>query len=127
MPGSSIAALATTLHGFIGALADLGGGGDPAAAVANGTVVATFLGGVAEGLVTVAHAVRWALRRDRATTLTVLVSLMVGALRLPVAEVLANTPAWTPRAAAGVLAAGAVGVLLVLARDRYTDDLEYGG
>ncbi len=118
--------LIDALHGFVGALADLLAGGDPAAALATGTVVATFLAGVAVGLVTVAHAVRYALRRDRGTTLTVLVSLMVGALRLPAAEVLANTPRWTPAAAAAVAVAALAGAGIVLALDRYTDDLEYG-
>jgi putative membrane protein len=113
------------LHGFVRGLTAVAGSGDPTAAVANGTVVATFLLGVAVGLVTVAHAVRWALRRDRGTTLTVLVSLMVGALRLPAEEVLANTARWTPMAAVGVLGAAAVGGLVVLALDRYTDDLDY--
>lgn len=113
------------LHGFVGALGSVATGGDPAAALASGAIVATFLAGVAVGLLTVARAVRWALRRDRGTTLTVLVSLMVGALRLPAEEVVTHTAAWTPLAAAGVGIAALLGVGLVLGLDRYTEELEY--
>ena len=74
---------------------------------------------------TVAYAVRAALDRYRNGTLVFLVSLMVGALRLPVTEV---------RGAVGEPAASALpfvavplvaGVVLVVGLDRYTDDLEY--
>jgi len=131
LPGISGAALlyilgqyefmVVSLHGFIGALL----GGDIPIVLALGSVVATFLLGVAIGLLTIAHAVRWALRIDRGTTLTALVSLMVGALRLPAEEVLASTAVWSATTIAGLLGAGLFGVGLVLALDRYSDDLDY--
>jgi putative membrane protein len=113
------------LHGFIGSLAGVMSGDELTAAVADGTVVLTFLAGVGMGLVTIAHVVRWAFRYDRATTLTALVSLMVGALRLPAEEILADTSTWTATSAGGVLVAGLIGAGLVLVLDRYTDDLDY--
>jgi putative membrane protein len=114
--------MVVALTAFVDGL--LVGGSSPGFADAAVTVVA-FVGGAFVGLFTVAHAVRWALRRDRATTLTALVSLMVGALRLPAAEVLDHTARWTPLAALGVVVAAVVGAALVLALDRYTDDLDY--
>ena len=90
-----------------------------------GTVVAVFGVGAVIGLFTMAHAVGYALERYRAATLAFLVSLMVGALRLPVERVWANlgeTPAGTPTVAVVAAVVGAGAVLLV---DRYTDDLEY--
>jgi putative membrane protein len=132
LPGISGAALlyilgqyefmVAALHGFIGALTRV----DLATGMARGTVVITFLAGVGLGLLTIARAVRWALSRDRPTTLTALVSLMVGALRLPAQEVLADTAVWSPVSAGGVIGAAVVGAGLVLLLDRYTDDLEYG-
>lgn len=113
------------LHGFIGALANFAASGDITEVVTDGTVVLTFLAGVAVGLITIAHAVRWALRRDRGTTLTVLVSLMVGALRLPAEEVLSHTGHWNASATLGVILAALIGAIMVLLLDRYTDDLDY--
>jgi len=113
------------LHTFVDALVGLAAGGDVARVVTSGAVVVTFLVGVAAGLVTVSHVVRWALRRDRATTLTVLVSLMVGALRLPAAEVLSATARWTAGTALAIVLAALVGVALVLTLDWFTGDLEY--
>lgn len=63
-------------------------------------------------------------RSHRGTTLTVLISLLVGALRLH-AEGLSATARRTPAANGGVLAAALVGAGVVFALDRYTDDLEY--
>ena len=84
-----------------------------------------FVAGALVGLFSVAYAVRAALERYREATLVFLVSLMVGALRLPVTEVRGAVG----EPAASVLPFVAVplvaGVLLVYGLDRYTDDLEY--
>jgi putative membrane protein len=91
--------------------------------LANLAVVVTFGGGAVVGLFTVAHGVRRALDEYREATIAFLVSLMVGSLRLPVAEVaggveLTALPAVTT--ALGAALAGAVAVLLL---DYYTEDL----
>lgn len=93
--------------------------------VAAGTVVVTFVAGAAVGLLSVAHAVKWALEARRGATLAFLVSLMIGALRLPVAEVAEATAAWTLGTAALTVGVALVGGAAVLLADRYTDDIDY--
>lgn len=132
LPGISGAALlyilgqyefmVTALHRFLAALTH----GQFSVMISLGAVITTFMAGVALGLFTIARAVRVALRRDRGTTLTALVSLMVGALRLPAQEVLADTTVWSVQTTGGVLIAGGIGAALVLVLDRHTDDLDYG-
>lgn len=118
--------LINTLHAFIAGVSAVVIGADPTQAVTNGIVIGVFLTGFAVGVVTIAHVVRWALAADRTTTLIILVSLMVGALRLPVEEIIAATPRWTMLAAGSVVAAAVIGAAAVLLLDWYTDDLEYG-
>jgi len=113
--------LVDTLTAFVDGLIALGRDG----LLEAGATVVTFVAGAVVGLLSVAHAVNWALEARREATLAFLVSLMVGALRLPVAEVAASTPEWTAAAAAGVLGAALVGGVAVLLADHYTDDLEY--
>ncbi|WP_247002216.1 DUF368 domain-containing protein [Halosolutus gelatinilyticus] len=113
--------LSRFVDGVLGAL-----NGDPLAPVVEtGTVVAIFGVGAVLGLFTMAHVVRRALDRYRQTTLAFLVSLMVGALGLPIARIedgLGVTPGGTLGVALFAAVVGAAAVLLV---DRYTDDLEY--
>ena len=114
VPGEFLAGLVGVLQGdATGAVVETGG-----------TVVA-FGAGAVIGLLSVAHVIRWALANYRTATLTFLVSLMVGALRLPVLKILSNTPRWTPGRVAVVVAAALVGGVAVLALDHFTDDLEY--
>jgi len=89
------------------------------------TTVVTFVVGAVVGLFTVAHAIRWALDHYRAATLSFLVSLMVGALRLPVIEMRDATATVSPASIAPLLAATVVGGAAVLMLDHYTDDLSY--
>jgi putative membrane protein len=117
--------LVTTLSDFVDRLLAVATGGDPGALVDPAVTVVSFVAGAAVGLLTVAHVIRWALSNYRAATLTFLVSLMVGSLRLPVAEVLENGAPWTPVSVGSVLALALVGAVLVLGLDRYTDDLDY--
>jgi putative membrane protein len=117
--------LTSTLNEFVGALAGLVAGGSVAAVVEPGIVVLTFGIGGLIGLFSVAYAVRWALSAYREATLTFLVSLMVGGLRLPAVKVLQNTPDVTPMAVGGVLAVAVVGGALVLLVDRFTEDIEF--
>jgi putative membrane protein len=117
--------LTGTLKTFVNKLLAIPTGGSIDAVIEPGTIVVSFMVGGVVGLLTIAHVIRWSLSNYRQATLTFLVSLMVGALRLPAAEIAENTSRWTPGtvvAIAGVaLVAGAAVILL----DRYTDDLEY--
>ncbi|MDY6761848.1 MAG: DUF368 domain-containing protein [Candidatus Nanohaloarchaea archaeon] len=97
----------------------------PPTLAADAAVITVFLAGVGTGLVTIARAVERALERDRATTLTVLVALMAGSLRLPVENVVRETAAVTPVTAAGVLLPASAGAAAVLLLDRYTDEMQY--
>ena len=108
-----------------GAIAALGGNPDPLFDAFAPLVV--FMAGALVGLFSVAYAVRAALSRYRHGTLVFLISLMVGALRLPASEVARNVPD-VPSAAVAVTVAvvpAVVGVTAVLLLDRHTDDLQY--
>jgi len=108
-----------------GLLAAVAGGS--ADLIGPATTLTVFSTGALVGLFTVAHAVKIALARYRAATLTFLVSLMVGSLRRPAQEVLANTPAWTTARIGTTLGVALVGALAVVLADRYTSELEYDG
>lgn len=84
-----------------------------------------FMAGALLGVFTVAYAVRAALDRYREATLTFLVSLMVGALRLPATEVVTNVEALTPTAVVAVAVPALFGTVAVFVLEYYTDDLEY--
>jgi len=114
--------MVTTLGDFVDAvLAAVTGGGTDLAST--GSVVVTFCAGAVVGLLTVAHVIRWALDHYRAATLTFLVSLMVGALRLPAREILDATTRFSAATVALLLGAGLVGAVLVLGLDHITADL----
>lgn len=100
-------------------------GGNPTALVDSLVPFAAFASGAIIGLFSVAYAVRAALERYREATFAFLVSLMVGALRLPIREVRENVSAASPRAAFTVLVPAICGIAAVLALDRYTEDLQY--
>jgi len=109
------------VDGFIGLLT-----GDGAAQfVEEGSVVVTFLAGAVVGLFTVAYAVEFALDRYRRATLSFLVSLMVGALRLPVIEIRFRADISDPTTVATLVVAALVGAVLILVLDHFTDDLAY--
>ncbi|MDY6765736.1 MAG: DUF368 domain-containing protein [Candidatus Nanohaloarchaea archaeon] len=106
--------LTGTLSRFVDALLALPS--PPPTLPRDAAVVVVFLTGVVSGLVSIARLVQRALAVDRATTLTGLVALMAGSLRLPVENIMAETGTVTP----AVVAAAAVGVAAVLAVDRLT-------
>jgi putative membrane protein len=116
--------LTGTLSAFVDALLGAATGGPVAPIIEHGTVVVAFVAGALVGLFSVAHAVRWALERDRATTLAFLVALIVGALRAPVvrtSDQLAELGrVWTPTAVATFAVAAAIGAVLVILLERYT-------
>jgi putative membrane protein len=117
--------LTETLSTFFDALFGLLGGGSLGAVIDPGIVVVVFGIGAVIGLFSISHAVRFALDRYRAATLTFLVALMVGALRLPLEKVFTNVSAWTPNRTLAILGVGAVGALAVLVVDYYTADIDY--
>jgi putative membrane protein len=116
--------LTGTLSAFVDGLLAAATGGPIDPILENGTVVVAFVAGAFVGLFSVAHAVRWALERDRATTLAFLVALIVGALRAPVVRtsdrLVELGRAWTPTAIATFVVAAVVGAVLVLILERYT-------
>ena len=117
--------LTRVLSEFTSALFGLATGGSLAAVIEPGIVVAAFGVGALIGLFSIAYVIRWAFATYREATLTFLVSLMVGALRLPALRVLHNTPAVTPMAVGSVVLVAVVGGVLVILVDRYTDDIEF--
>jgi putative membrane protein len=84
--------MVATLSAGVDALLALATGGPLAALVDPWTTITLFVGGALLGLTTVAHAVRWALDRARRDTMAFLIGLIVGALRVPLAEVVAGVP-----------------------------------
>ena len=120
--------MASTLRGFLDALAAVATGGGLAPLFEPLPTILAFCAGGLVGLFTIAHAVRRALAAARAATFAFLVSLIVGALRAPLLEVsmrLASSgESWAsalPRFGLAAVVA-AVGVLAV---DRYAGVLEY--
>jgi putative membrane protein len=116
------------LKTFQETLFDVITGGDPSALVTPGTTVVSFIAGAFVGLFTVAHGVRLALERDRSTTMTFLVGLVIGALRAPIegtSEQLAEAGrSWTPEVAAAFAVAAVGGAVLVLLLDYLAGDVE---
>lgn len=88
------------------------------------TVFAFGVGAIL-GLFTIAHVIRWALENYRVATLSFLVSLMVGALRLPVERVLDTEPTLGVGSLLPIVLAVAVGAGAVLLLDYFTNDLAY--
>jgi putative membrane protein len=113
------------LTAFVDALIGLFVGGSVAAVVAPGTTVLAFGVGAVTGLLSVAHAVRWALATHRNATLAFLVSLVVGGLRAPVVQAgAALAPGgWTGGATAAFALAAVGGAALVVGLERYTDGI----
>ena len=126
--------LTGVLTEFVDGLIALLNGESIAPVLDAGGVVLIFGMGAIIGLFTMAHAVRRALERYRMATLAFLVSLMVGALRLPFERVIENletsfitttTFDVAIESPEGAVVAGFAGAAAVLLVDRYTDDLEY--
>ena len=114
-----------TLSEFTTYLAALASGGAIDRLIAPGTTVVIFVSGAIVGLLTISRLVRRALDRDRETTLAFLVSLVVGALRAPVAEIGGREGlSWTTPTIGEFLLVGAVGALLLFALDRYAVDVD---
>lgn len=112
---------------FISALAGVATGGDPGTLLSTGTTIAAFGAGAVAGLLTITHAIKYALSNYREATLTFLVSLMVGSLRAPVSDITENVDTLTPETVVSLCVAAIVGGVLVVALDLFTEDIEFGG
>ena len=114
--------MSDSLHGFV----DASVSGNLSRAFDLGSVVTIFMMGAVIGLLTISKVISWALETYRTATLTFLVSLMVGALRLPAAEVIAAASrettlfTWATVALVALMGGGAVLVI-----DYFTDDMDY--
>jgi len=113
------------LRDLTDAVAGLTGGGTVDGLVGPGLPVAVFLTGATIGLLTMARVVKRALATYRMATLGFLVGLMVGALRLPIAEANAQVAVWSAELLAASVLAAIVGAVIVIGLDATTDTLEY--
>ena len=116
------------LREFTDALGGVVSGKGTARVVETAPPIVVFLTGAVIGLLTVAHAVRWALATYRAATLAFLVSLIVGALRAPVEqagiELAARGESWTVETVGLFAAVAIVGAGFVVAVDRIAGGIE---
>jgi putative membrane protein len=87
---------------------------NPGEIVQHGAVVVTFGAGAIVGVLTTARVVEAALRRARAVTLTFLIGLMLGALRLPYTRILSATPEFTVTGFLALIAVGGLGAASIL-------------
>ena len=110
------------LSDFTTGMAALASGESISSLAEPASVIAVFGSGAIIGLFSMAHAVQRALERYRAATMTFLVSLMVGALRLPIEAVWIDLGTDGANAPATALMAGVVGAGIVLFADRYVVD-----
>jgi putative membrane protein len=111
--------MVATLQSFLEATLALASGGPIEPVTESGVVVVVFVGGAVVGLFTVARTVDYALERAPGPTLAFLVSLVVGALRRPILEVLAATGNPSPSAIGALGAWILFGAFVVIGFDRY--------
>ena len=117
--------MSDTLSTFVDRLGALASGGGVDRLLDPGTTVGVFVLGGVVGLLTLSRLVDRALERDRETTLVFLVSLVVGALRAPIAEIGGREAiGWTAETVGAFAAAAAVGAVLLYALDHYAIDVE---
>jgi putative membrane protein len=116
--------LSGVLSGFTDSLAELVTAGSSPELFQQLTTIGSFGAGAVTGIFTVSYAVEWMLEHYRRITMTFLVSLMAGSLRLPAVEVLENT-SLSLFPIIGVILSASVGAGAVLLLDFYTDDLDY--
>lgn len=117
--------LSDTLHGFIDELQAVAEGASWEILVGPFVSIASFMAGALVGVLTFSRVVEWALSNHHQVTLTFLVALMVGALRLPVIRIVGADGAWPMTRIATVLIVALAGAAAVLLVDHYTDDLDY--
>ena len=117
--------LSGTLSEFVDGVLALASGGSIERLVDPGAVILAFGSGAVVGLFTVAYGIKLAFERNRAATLTFLVSLLVGTLRLPLIKFRENVATVTVESAMLILVPIIIGAAAVLGLDYFTDDLSY--
>ena len=110
---------------FVDGVLALASGGSIERLVDPGAVILAFGSGAVVGLFTVAYGIKLAFERNRAATLTFLVSLLVGTLRLPLIKFRENVATVTVESAMLILVPIIIGAAAVLGLDYFTDDLSY--
>jgi putative membrane protein len=116
--------MVVSLSTFVDGLVGFATGGSTAGFDDAAVTVVAFIGGAFVGLFTVAHAVRWALRTRPQTTMTLLVALVVGALRAPVVEASRSLDGgWTTTLVGLFAVAAVVGTVAVALLERYAVDI----
>lgn len=117
--------LSGVLSTFIDQLVTLGTGGTSRRVVESSTTVVVFISGALIGLVTISRLVSHALETDRTTTMAFLVSLIVGALRAPVAEISGRSQLlWTTNTVIQFFIVATLGAVLLFALDHFAVDTE---
>lgn len=117
--------LSGVLSTFIDQILALATGGSIVPVLESSATVGLFIAGAVVGLATISRLVDRALERDRATTLAFLVSLVVGALRAPVAEISGREHLlWTTDTIALFVVIAVVGAMVLFSLDYYAVDLE---
>ncbi|WP_435333073.1 DUF368 domain-containing protein [Haloarchaeobius sp. TZWWS8] len=114
-----------TLKRFTNGLLSFVSGGDLQPVLDSVGVVVVFCLGAVVGLLSMSRAVKWAFEHYREATLTFLVSLMVGGLRLPMTTITEEGALSSTESMAAVAVIALVGAVLVIGVDFVTDDLEY--
>ncbi|WP_439026667.1 DUF368 domain-containing protein [Haloarchaeobius sp. DT45] len=114
-----------TLKRFVDGVLSLANGGELQPVLESGVVVVTFCTGMVLGLLTMSRVIDWALDNYREATLTFLVSLMVGGLRLPFTNIVSKGDLNSSESIAVIVAIALVGGLLVFGVDHVTEDIDY--
>ena len=120
--------VAETIPAFFTGLAEAVAAGSLAPVREPAVTTIAFLAGGVVGVLSVANLVRRVLARDRTTTLTFLIGLVIGALRAPVTETTRQLTdagrTWTPSVVGLFVAAAIVGALVVGGLDRAVGGIE---
>lgn len=116
--------LSRTLTEFTDRVAALFSGGTVDSLLDPGTTIGIFLLGAATGLVTAVNVIKYFLDYDTKTTLVFLVSLVVGALRAPIAEIGSRGIGWTAPTVGKFGVAAFVGAVILYGLDHYAIDVE---
>lgn len=118
--------LSETLTEFTDKAAALLSGGTADSLANPGATLGIFLLGAVTGLLTTVKIIQYLLKHDTKTTLIFLVSLVVGALRAPVAEISSRGLGWTGTTVWKFCVAAVVGGVILYALDYYAIDVEIG-
>lgn len=100
-------------------------GGEASGLLELASVIMVFGMGASVGILTVAHTVERMLERYRLATMTFLVSLMLGSLRLPVAEILSEVQTWSLVSGLSIILPALSGAIAVLMLNHHTEELSY--